>query len=309
MRAFSTQTLTTARAGARDAAALWSDFICETFVKLSVRCGSGDRFRGKIDDNALGELELSTVTADAQDVLRARRFIAAASDEYLLFSIQRRGEGFVEQDGRVAHLRPGSIALYDSGRPYRLRFPARFQQIVVQVPKAVAGVDDTREVTAEAHGCGTPGGIVAQLLVAMSQQLREGGSALDPMVDHVIGSMSEVLTAHRHAREPQLPERLLRQRAESLMRRDVTDATWNVERLAAECHVSVRTLYRAFPDAGAAETMRSLRIDVAKRHLREHPDATVGAVAQRSGFTSESGFIRAFRAVTGTTPKRFLGEG
>lgn len=90
------------------------------------------------------------------------------------------------------------------------------------------------------------------------------------------------------------------------MRQDLADPEWSVTRLAQRCHVSVRTLYRLFPDTGVAETMRRWRIEQAKRLLRAHPDLTVAALAHRCGFATESGFIRAFRADTGVSPGKFL---
>ncbi|WP_193095985.1 helix-turn-helix domain-containing protein [Brevibacterium sp. FME17] len=300
--------MTTELAAPDEAADVWIDLICETFVKLSARRASDAPFHGEIGRETLGELEFSTVTASAQDVYRTRRFAATASDEYLLFSIQREGEGYVSQDGRTAHLHPGGIALYDSARPYSLHFPTDFRQLVVQLPKASVGIDDTRGLTADPHGVGTPGGVIAQFLVAMSEQLQEGGPALDPMVDHVLGSLSEILRSRSVAEEMQLPDQLLRRKAESIMRRDLADPGWSVVRLAAECHASVRTLYRVFPGGGVSSIMRGMRIDAAKQHLRAHPLSTVDAVALRCGFDSGSGFIRAFRAETGTTPRRFLDD-
>lgn len=306
MRTYTSQTLSTAEASPHEAAEMWTDLICETFVKLSARHQDEAPFHGEINREVLGELEFSTVSASPQDVIRTRRFAASASDEFLLFSIQREGEGFVEQDGRIARLAPGGIALYDSARPYRLHFPGEFRQLVVQLPKTAVGVDDTRAITADAHGRGSPGGIIAQLLLTMSDQLSEGGSSLDPMVDHVLGALSEML--HPHGPEAPLPDSFLRQRAEAAMRRELSDPAWTVERLAADCHLSVRSLYRLFPEAGVSSVMRGMRIEAAKQLLRAHPHATVAAVAGRCGFDSESGFIRAFRAETGTTPKRFRTE-
>lgn len=309
MRTYTSQTLSTDEAPPHEAAEMWTDLICETFVKLSARHRDEAPFHGEINREALGELEFSTVSASPQDVIRTRRFAASASDEFLLFSIQREGEGFIEQDGRIAHLAPGGIALYDSARPYRLHFPGEFRQLVVQLPKTAVGVDDTRAITADSHGRGSPGGIIAQLLLTMGDQLSEGGSSLDPMVDHVLGALSEMLRPHAHSTETPLPDSFLRQRVETVMRRELSDPSWTVERLAADCHLSVRTLYRLFPEAGVSSVMRGMRIEAAKQLLRTHPHATVAAVAGRCGFDSESGFIRAFRAETGTTPRRFLAEG
>lgn len=305
MRTYTSQVLSTEAAEPRDAAPLWTDLICETFVRLSARPAADGPFQGRIQREVLGEIEFATVTASARNVFRTRRFAATASDEFLLFSIQRRGDGRVCQDGRTAHLHPGEIALYDSGRPYSLHFSDDFEQLVVQVPKTVLDIDDTRAITAQRHQAGTPGGLVAGMLVSMGEHLRSGGSALDPMVDHVLGSISEILSVPEQGDFASLPVALLRDRAESLMRRDLADPEWSVARLAQQCHLSVRSLYRLFPEVGVAETMRRLRIDKARHLLRHHPEKTIAAVAHQCGFTTESGFIRAFRAEAGTSPRKY----
>lgn len=305
MRTYTSQYLSTETAAPRDAAQFWTDLICETFVRLTARPAHEGPFHGSIRREVLGELEFSTVTASAQNVFRPQRYAATASDEFLLFSIQRQGRARICQDGRTAELKRGDIALYDSARPYSLHFDQPFQQLVVQIPKTAVDVDDTRAITAQRHTAGTPGGVIAGLLIAMGKQVRSGGSALDPMVDHVLGSLSEILAAPEAHDVEGLPDVVLRRRAEDLMREDLADPEWSVARLAQRCHVSVRTLYRLFPDIGVAETMRRWRIEHAKHLLATSPELTVGAVAHHCGFATESGFIRAFRAATGVSPGKF----
>lgn len=49
----------------------------------------------------------------------------------------------------------------------------------------------------------------------------------------------------------------------------------------------------------------SLRIDYAKRSMAEHPEATIAAIAQDSGFLSMSHFIKTFREKEGRTPAKW----
>lgn len=48
------------------------------------------------------------------------------------------------------------------------------------------------------------------------------------------------------------------------------------------------------------------RVDHAKRIMQEQPDAKLASVALASGFTNETSFYRAFKAITGLTPKEWL---
>jgi len=305
MVSYASQFLTTSSVDRSEATDYWVDLICDTFVKLSAQQVDHDNFRGHIHWQALGDLEFSTVTASGQDVVRTRKFASSASDEFLLFSIQRRGEGKVSQDGKSVTLKPDQMAVYDSGRPYTLHFPGPFQQLVVQVPKSSIGLNETREITAMPYGAGTPGSVIAPLLISMNHQLSHGGDSLAPLKDHVLGVLSQVAGRPRESLEDQLPEDLIRSRVIELMRDDIPSPQWTVERLAKRCHLSVRTLYRLFPNEGIASVMRALRIEEAKRLLRQNSGLTLIAIAHRCGFESESGFIRAFRAKTGTTPSAY----
>lgn len=306
MSSHTSQVLTTSSVQQRQAADYWVDIICETFVKLSAHQVTHTKFYGEIRWEKLGDLEFSTVTASGQEVFRTKEFVSAASDEYLLFSIQRRGKGVVVQDGRTAILNPASMAIYDSSRPYSLHFPAPFQQLVVQIPKNVIGVDDTREITASVHQTGTPEAVIAQLLVSMSEQLQQGGNALGPLQNHILGAVSEIVRRTPERVDPSALETIKRSRILEMMRNDLSDPGWTVEQLAKRCHMSKRSLYRLFADRGPASVMRSMRVDEAKRMLRQETQLLVATLAHHCGFDSESGFIRAFRAETGMTPTEYV---
>jgi AraC-like ligand binding domain. len=89
---------------------------------------------GDIRVDSLATLELSRVTATAQLVRRTPALIAQTAEDYFLVSIQTAGVGRITQDRRTAVLQPGDFALYDSTRPYELRFDGDFQQYVLMLP-------------------------------------------------------------------------------------------------------------------------------------------------------------------------------
>ena len=94
----------------------WRDLICDIFVQLSAVPTKKCSFAGQSVHADLAAFEISTVCAGGQRVRRTPRLIARAGEEYLLASIQTKGHGRIEQDGRVAVLDPGSVAVYDSTR-------------------------------------------------------------------------------------------------------------------------------------------------------------------------------------------------
>lgn len=295
--------LSTSSVAQRDTFAYWRDMICATFVRLHASPVSGTRFAGRIEHVPAGELELSTVEADSQQVRRTRSLITHSDDEYLLASIQIRGQGHVEQDGRTAALSPGQMAFYDSSRPYTLHFEAAFRQLVVQLPKRALGLADTKGLTARSLGRNDPGGVAAAFFTAFQPAVKADPGQSGCLVPHAV-SMVSAAAAFADNTRPSADgaEAVLRERAVGFVRAHYADPRLDAETVAAACGVSRRSLYRILGEGGLAARLRSVRISRAQDMLVECPGFPVGRVGRACGFDSESGFHRAFRAAVGCTP-------
>ncbi|MGQ4366144.1 AraC-like ligand-binding domain-containing protein [Streptomyces sp. SAS_272] len=302
--------LTTAVVPAAEAFAYWREMICETFVQLSAAPVAENAFSGRIEHVPVGELELSTVVAGGQVVRRTPSLIARSGDEYLLASIQLRGRGRVEQDGRVAELDTGEMAFYDSTRPYTLSFADEFRQLVVQVPRRDLAVRDTRALTARALGRCGPGQVVPAFFTALAEAARTSPQTSAPLLPHALGLLSAAASFAASGEPGPDPARaLVRERASAIIRRRLADPSLDVAQVAAACRVSRRTLNRIFaPEGGVAAAIRRARLERAKALLIEYPDRPIATVAAQCGFASESGFHRAFRAGFGTTPGGARGQ-
>ncbi|PRX47076.1 AraC-like DNA-binding protein [Prauserella shujinwangii] len=298
--------LSTAEVAAREAFAYWREMICATFVRLAAEPVSGGSFSGRIEHVPVGDVELSTVVAGGQHVRRTRDLIARDTDEFLLASIQLRGRGRVEQDGRVAPLAAGDMAFYDSTRPYTLHFDEPFHQLVVQLPKRELLVRDSRGLTARTLGRGTPGGVVSAFFRSLSDTARSGTEGLTGLVPHAVGLLSAAAShAARSAPAPPAAEAWARERVLEFLRRNLADPALDADTVAGACAVSRRTLYRIVGADGVAGQLRRMRIERARALLLADPGRPVGSVAAACGFASESGFHRAFRAATGHAPAEY----
>lgn len=295
--------LDTAAVSERDAFAYWREMICAAFVKLRAEPLDERHFRGSIDHVPLGDVELSTVLAGAQHVERTRRLIAAASEDFVLASIQLTGRGRVEQDGRTAQLEPGEMAFYDSTRPYALHFDAPFRQLVVQVPRSQVDLRDTRAVTARTLGTGTPGGAVAAFFTSLAPATAADEATARVLAPHAAALLTAA-ASYAGSVEPAAAaaDALARQRVLDFMRSHLADPGLDAEAIARACHVSRRTLYRIIGPGGVAAALRRARLDRARHLLTAEPGRSVAAVAAACGFETESGFHRAFRAAVGRTP-------
>jgi AraC-like DNA-binding protein len=294
----------------------WRDLICDTFVQLTAAPVRPGDFTGQIAHAEAGGLEISTVCAGGQQVRRTPQLIARASEQYLLASIQTRGRGRVEQDGRVAMLEPGAMALYDSTRPYTLHFDDAFEQVVVQVPLvdilAECGLRDAGQVTAVNLANRGPVGVVARFFQGLSQTYAADPGGAAAVAAHGRGLFASVLTlATGHPLREHPASSLARERARAFLRSRHSDPDLCVDDIARGCLVSRRSLYRLFETdpGGVSGILRRVRIEHAQALLRVDPFRSVESIASACGFAGERQFYRVFRQETGHTPGEFRSAG
>jgi AraC-like DNA-binding protein len=294
----------------------WRDLICDTFVQLSAVPTQPGSFAGQIVHADLAEFEISTVRAGGQRVRRTPQLIQRAGEEYLLASIQTKGHGRIEQDGRVAALAPGSMALYDSTRPYTLHFDDAFEQVVVQVPLgeilAETGLRHAGGVTATTLGGDSPAGVVAQFFHGLSRIYQTDPQAAASLAAHGRGLMaSALMLSSGRVSQANAAGSLARQRVHAFLRTRHSDPALTVDDVARACLMSRRTLYRLFEGTpgGVWSLLRRIRIEHAQALLRADTSRPLESVALACGFAGERQFYRVFRQATGFTPGEFRAAG
>jgi AraC-like DNA-binding protein len=280
----------------------WQDTLDATYVRLAADRTDSGPFTGRIDNAHCGAITLSTMASSSQRVRRTRSLIRQGGDEYLLATILLDGSGRIEQDDRRALLATGTIVFYDSGRPYTLEADGPFRQLVVRVPKQLLPGLDTRRCTARPLGKHTPGAVVASFLTSLSITTAAArDETLAPFATHAAALIATAATFagrdDRAATSHPVLERILEH-----LHCHFVDPQLDVAAVAAACHLSRRSVYRALGEGGVAAALRGIRIDKARQLLLIAPERSIGAVASACGYASESGFHRAFRHATGQTP-------
>jgi AraC-like DNA-binding protein len=294
----------------------WRDLICDTFVQLSaVPTGEGS-FAGRIVHADLSALEISTVRAGGQRVRRTAQLIAQAGEEYLLASIQISGHGRIEQDGRVAVLDRGSMALYDSTRPYTLHFDDAFEQVVIQVPlgeiRTETGIRDVSGITATRLGAESPAGVVANFFHGLSRIHQADPQAAMSLAAHGRGLLaSTVLLSSGRVRQANATAPMARQQVLAFLRARHGDPGLSVDDVALACMISRRTLYRLFEGipGGIGGLLRGIRVEHARALLLADTSRPAESIALACGFAGERQFYRVFRQETGCTPGEFRAAG
>lgn len=287
--------------------AYWTDLVCDTYVQLDCDAAAGrSSIDGEIHADVLGSLQLSTVRSTPQIVRRTAAKIAHASEDYFLVSIQTHGEGLIRQDDRVARLAPGDFALYDSTRPYELRFDGPFRQYVLQLPGPTlrTALPDTAALTASTVS-GQRG--AGHLMIGMIRTLAADIDTLATASAHAVAeSVTQILIAGLSAlpAAKRAPVSHLtayhRERIKAGALAGLRDPRLNVATLAAQLRLSPSTLHRAWSGEACSlsEWIWARRLDAARRDLCDpsHASRGVGEIAFSWGFNDAAHFSRAFRA-------------
>lgn len=300
------QTISTASVEPSQRLAFWTDLVCDTYVQLDCDAAGGrSTVEGDIRADELASLRLSKVTASPQIVRRTAAKIAHASEDYFLVSIQTRGEGLILQDNRAARLAPGDFALYDSTRPYELRFDGPFQQYVLQLPGPTlrTALRNTAALTASTVS-GQRG--AGHLMIGMIRTLAADIATLAPASAHAVAeSVTQILIAGLSALPAarQAPVSHLtayhREQIKACVRARLRDPTLSVATLAAQLRLSLSTLHRAWSGEACSlsEWIWAQRLDAAQHDLCDPNQSarSVSEIAYSWGFNDAAHFSRAFR--------------
>ncbi|MGY3111429.1 hypothetical protein ACVWW7_008056 [Bradyrhizobium sp. LM6.9] len=160
--------------------ALWQDIVCDVFVGLDCKSDLGSAFRGSVTRAPLGKAECSEVCSDRQHVLRTPSRIARSDQDFILIALGNRGAGGVVQDGREAVVHPGEFALYDTTRPYELKFDGTFTQTIFKVPREMLQrrLGATEALTASTFGPDSP---LQRIAYDFIYRLCQSADQIDPL--------------------------------------------------------------------------------------------------------------------------------
>jgi AraC-like DNA-binding protein len=294
--------------------AFWTDMVCSTYVQLECDAADGaNTIEGQISAQQLATLQLSQVSSTPQVVRRTAAKIARSAEDYFLVSIQTRGEGVISQDDRTARLAVGDFALYDSTRPYELRFDVPFEQVVLRLPGATlrSALRDTHALTASTVS-GQRG--AGHLMIGMIRTLAADIGALAPeSAAAVAESVSQILIAGLSAlpaaRQPPVSHLAAyhREQIKACIASRLRDPKLSVAAIAAQLRLAPSTLHRAWSGEACsiAEWIWTQRLDAARRDLCNPAlrARSISEIAFSWGFNDAAHFSRAFRARFNCPPR------
>jgi len=297
----------------------WSRAISKSFVPLMVRDNGATGFHGTMRSRVLGNISVVEVTAGRHTVVRTPALIAKSETRYFKLSIQLTGTGTLIQDEREALLAAGDLAIYDTSRPYELRFDGDFRSLVLMFPHEQLDLPAgaMEHVTAlRMPGDEGLGELISPFLVRLADNLealsgtnglRLAHNALDLVTTLFNGELDQLVDTGRD------PHFLLLSRIHDYIEANLGDPTLGPGSIAAAHYISTRHLHDLFQEIGTtvAASIRQRRLERCRRDLRDPVLANrpVTAIAARWGFTDAAHFSRIFRAAFGNSPTGYRNEG
>lgn len=295
--------------------ALWQDIVCDVFVGLDCKSDLGSAFHGSVTQAALGKAVCSEVCSDRQHVFRTPSRISRSDQDFVLIALGNRGTGGVVQDGRETVIHPGEFALYDTTRPYELKFNDTFTQTIFKVPRDMLRrrLGGTEALTAMSFGADVPlerlaYDFIFKLCQSADRLAPNNAAALsEQAVDLLTLALSERLgttslpsSTHRSA---------LLYRLKAHIRAHLADPDLSLSETAAALGISSRYVNDLLADENTSfqryvlgERLARCRRDLASpvlahRHISE--------IAFAWGFNDLSHFGRVFREHFGMSPRDF----
>jgi AraC-like DNA-binding protein len=295
--------------------AVWQDIVCDTFVGLDCRSDRSETFWGTVAQSRIGPAAFTRVDSCAQNVLRTPSRIARASEDFVLVALGNHGVNGVFQDGREAVVSAGEFVIYDTNRPYELRFNDNFSQTIFQVPRKLLHqrVGSFDALTATTFCNDRPlERLVYDFLISMSQTIDRvdpatGTRLLEQALDLVALAFAERL--QDRPIEQSFHRSALLYRLKNYVLGHLRDPELSMSRAAASLGISVR--YAS--DLMAAEQLsfrsyvQAQRLDRCRRDLADPALAArhIGDIAFAWGFNDLAHFSRIFRQKFGASPREW----
>ncbi|WP_067561719.1 helix-turn-helix domain-containing protein [Nocardia acidivorans] len=290
----------------------WEAAVARAYVPLVVTPVRSGDFRARIVQSRFDDMDVSTVTASGQHITRIPRLIHEPEEPILFATVTTHGRGWLSQDGRVGEMADGGLMLYVSSRPFTAHFDQNWGVVAVQVPLSqvvgASGVASDRLPTAVRFPPEGAAGIVGRFFCGLAQLQYTAPEQAAVLARHGTGLLASVVQlAAGDVPHDEPGQVLTKQQALAYIQQHYADPGLTVDRVAAACAVSRRTLYRMFEDGGdgLAVLLRRMRIERALALIRTDPTRPLLSIARAAGFVSERQFYRAFKREIGMTPGEF----
>jgi AraC-like DNA-binding protein len=310
-----------------DRLALFDALQANSALPMRAFSKKADRFAARLDALDLAAVNVVELTVSAAEVIRTGRQVHDFDPDLYCLVMPRRGRVLLEQARNQAALGRGSLALYSSSQPLRVRIEdpdgpkARWLRaedmaslVRVQVPKSLFQLPSSKLDRMLARPVGGMTGLGGLLTGFLSQLSTDAGGYSPADLPRLGNLVVDLMTATMaHEIDAQLPDEVaestLMPRITNFIMHNLGDADLSPPAIAFAHHISVSHLHRLFraEDTTVGTWIRQQRLEHARRDLHDPRlgEVAVHRIAARWGFRDHATFTRAFRARFGVTPRDY----
>ncbi len=291
----------------------WRRDVSESFVPLDVHPLGDAPFRARVGRVDVGAVSVFRIEHSASIVARTPALVSRGATDLIKVSLQLSGEELIEQDGRVALLHAGDLAIYDTSRPYTLRFDGETSLVVLTFPHGYLDIprEELAAVTATAFPLESPlGRVVNPFLVGLAQSLGELPAGHGQRLARTgLDLLMTLIRTHLKDGIRRDPRRQLLHEVLGTIDRLLDDPELSPAQIAAAHFISTRHLHAVFAEHGitVAGWIRERRLEHIRRDLADGELAAVpiARIAARWGLVNPAHFSRLFRATFDQSPSEY----
>ncbi|GAA2360819.1 helix-turn-helix domain-containing protein [Saccharopolyspora halophila] len=293
----------------------WQRVTSSSFVPLVVDDLSDGRFAGNIRGRVVDDVFFSRLRVTPHEVHRTRALIDASERLFYKITLMLEGTGELVQDNRRALMLPGSISVYDTARPYDLRFADPVDAVVIMFPRDLidASPDHVRAITAISLG---PEECLTRLVTPLLTEISSDFASLEgPAAARVVRTAVELISALlstaalSRTTEGDREHLSLMLRIREHILDNLGDSELNPDNIARAAYISTRHLHGLFHQQGTTVSawIREQRIEAIRRELGDpmHAHRPIAEIATSWGYPDASHFSRTFRQQVGMAPSAF----
>lgn len=297
---------------ARDRLDFWREQASKATVAHDFDSRVGRAFKGSIRGGKLGPLELTLMESGPCQVRRGEEYIAHASDDDLLLSLQLAGGLVLHQDGRDAVAREEDLYLIDPRRPFSVDVGRFNRMLMVKIPRweLQGRLGDVRALTARPLAKSAPlAALASGFLGMLPDRLSaiEAGTA-PKVAQHLLDLVALAFGAGLHEGKVALssPRLTTLLRLKAIIEARLGEPGLRPAQAAEAAGISVRYANALLGHEGMSleRFIVQRRLEHSRRALEDPTQAarTVSDIAYSLGFSDMSHFTRRFRAQFGCSP-------